>query len=178
MWLRLLAGVVVLTVSSASSASAEQFRLGPIYTDRPGEVSAVVEFTAPPGPLPPSYFRLVASGQPPVTSQEIKSFQDSGQGLALIICVDVSRSMGGRPLADTKEALLSFIGKARPQDHIALVSFANTDTMVSPFDPETARERERLTEAVRNLKPAGKQTKLRQTLYKTLDKFEGAQVPK
>src|SRR5262249_26450813 len=111
MWLRLLAGVVVLTVSSASSASEEQFRLGPVYTDRPGEVSAVLEFAWPPGFLSASDFRLVADDETVATAQKITSFKESGRGLALIICVDVSKSMSGEPLRETREVLYSFLIK-------------------------------------------------------------------
>jgi Mg-chelatase subunit ChlD len=163
----------MLGLFSTSPTLAEPFRLGPIYTDQPGEVSVVVEFEAPPGPLPSSYFRLVEDGKPIATAREIKSFKDSGQGLALIICVDVSGSMKGAPLADTQEALLSFLGKVRSQDHIALVSFADEDKIESSFTDT----REQLAQAIRNLQPRGTQTKLRQTLYKALDMFDRAKVP-
>src|SRR5262245_48088946 len=176
MWLKFLAGVSLLLVSSTPCVGAERFRVGPVYTDQPGEVSVVVEFESPPGGIPNDAFRLVADGKTIATAQNIKPFKDSDRGLALIICVDVSGTMTGDPLADTRETLFSFFGKAksRPQDRIALISFADEERVESSFEDTP----EQLAEATRNLKTRGKLTRLYQTLYKALDMFEGAELPK
>ncbi|MCK5229393.1 MAG: VWA domain-containing protein, partial [Desulfobulbaceae bacterium] len=91
-----------------------------------------------------------------------------------MLCVDVSGTMEGDPLKDTRKALLSFLARARPEDRIALVSFADEDKIESSFE-ET---REYLAEAVRNLQARGKWTVLYQALYKSLDTLQSANLPK
>jgi Mg-chelatase subunit ChlD len=173
MWLRLLAGISLLLVSHPPLVLAQPFRVGPVYTDQPGEVSVVVEL--PPGArAEASDFQLLADDGVVATAQEIKTFQHSGRGLALAFCVDVSGTMSRGPLDEMQEALLSFIGKARPEDHIALVSFADEDETVSSFEDT----REHLSEAVRSLRTRGNETRLYQTVYKSLELFQGAKLPK
>lgn len=173
MWAKFLAVISLLLVFPDQLVFAEQILVGPVYSDQPGEVSVVVEL--PPGVTPEaSDFRLLADGKIVATARQIMPFRLSGQGLALVLCVDVSGTMKGDPLADTKRALLSFLGRARPEDHIALVSFADEDKIESSFE-ET---REYLAEAVRNLQTRGKRTGLYQALYKSLDTLQSAKLPK
>ena len=161
-------------VIGAPPLSAEPFKLhiGTVYTDRPGEVSMVVEL--PPGVTPEaSDFRLRADDNTMSTGEELKPFRQLGKGLALVVCVDVSGTMKGDPLEDTKEALLSFIGEARPEDKIALVSFADHSKSESLFGDS----RQHLKQAIMDLKVRGGLTRLYQTLYDTLDMFKGAEIP-
>jgi Mg-chelatase subunit ChlD len=110
--------------------------------DKTEELSAVVE--VPPGAVPQaSDFHLLMDRKSVAIANSVKTFGESGNGMALVVCVDVSGSMKGGPLRDTKEALLSFIGKAasRPEDRIALISFADDALIVSSF----GRSREQLS---------------------------------
>ena len=173
--MRFLVGISFFLVFHTSLVLAEQIRVGPVYTKQPGAVSVVIE--VPPGVTPTAAdFHLLSDGSPVAPAQEIKSFRDSLEDLALIICVDVSGTMAHRPLEDIKEALLRFLGKARdrPGDKIALISFADEDKPESLFE-ET---RDQLDEAVRRLTIRGHKTKLYQTIYKALDMFQGADLPK
>jgi len=173
--MRFLVGISLLLVFHTSLVLAEQLQVGPVYTKQPGVVSVVIEL--PPGVSPTANdFHLLANGNPMATAQEIKSFRDSLENLALVICVDVSGTMDHGPLEDAKEALLQFLGKARdrPGDKIALISFADEDKIVSSFE----KTRDQLDDAVRSLKIQGHKTKLYQTIYKALGMFEGANLPK
>jgi hypothetical protein len=173
--MRFLVGISLLLVFHTSLVLAEQLHVGPVYTKQPGVVSVVIEL--PPGVTPTATdFHLLANGNPVATAQEIKSFRDSQENLALVICVDVSGTMDHGPLEDAKEALLQFLGKARdrPGDKIALISFADEDKIVSSFE----KTRDQLDDAVRSLKIQGHKTKLYQTIYKALGMFEGADLPK
>jgi hypothetical protein len=82
--------------------------------------------------------------------------------------------MKGDPLQDTKDALLSFIGETRREDHIALISFADRDKPESLF----GKPRQDLVKAAEGLKIRGGLTRLYQTLYDSLDRFEDAEIPK
>jgi von Willebrand factor type A domain/Inner membrane component of T3SS, cytoplasmic domain len=173
MSVKLLVGISLLLVSHLPLVWAESFRIGPVYTQKPGEVSVVVEL--PPGVYPTAaHFRLLIDDNPIVTAQALKAFRDSGQGMALAVCVDVSGTMSRGPLNEAKGALLTFLGSARPEDRIALITFANDEETLSSFD----EKRERLAEAVRNLKTRGKETRLYQAIYNALDIFQGPTLPK
>src|SRR5262245_22932422 len=145
--MRFLVGISLLLVAHTSLVLAEPLRGGPVYTKQPGEVSVVIEL--PPGVTPTAAdFYLLAAGNTIATAQEIKSFRDSLEDLALVVCVDVSGSMAHRPLEDIKEALLLLLGKARarPRDKIALISFADEEKIVSSF----GQTRDQLDDAVRS----------------------------
>lgn len=179
MWLKFLAGVSLLLVSSAPCVVAAQFRVGPVYTDQPGEVSVVVEL--PPGVTPEaSDFRLMVDGEIVATAAEIKTFDISDGEVALVLCVDVSRTMSkGKkddPLEDTRSSLATFLkDKARAGDHIALISFADKVEQLSSFEGT----RDSLVVAVGKLYPNPKenQTRLYDALRKSLDTLQNAKLP-
>src|SRR5215510_6826405 len=171
--MRFLVGISLVLVFHTSLVLAEQIRVGPVYTKQPGAVSVVIEL--PPGVTPTAAdFHLLANGSPVTPAQEIKSFRDSLENLALVICVDVSRTMDHGPLEEAKTALLQFLGKARdrPRDKIALISFADKDEIVSPF----GNTRDQLDDAVRRLWPQGQKTALYQAIFKALDMFQAADL--
>ena len=172
--MRFLIGISLLLVAHTSLVLAEQLRAGPVYTKQPGEVSVVIEL--PLGVTPTAAdFHLLAAGNTIATAQEITSFRDSGEDLALVVCVDVSGSMAHRPLEDIKEALLLFLGKARARlrDKIALISFADEEKIASSF----GQTRDQLDDAVRSLRRRGNKTRLYQTVYKALDMLQVANLP-
>ena len=122
-WFRFLAAISLLFVPSASSmpAEREQFRIRSAFVGAAGEVSAVVEL--PPGSTAKSTdFQLLINDRVAATARETQD-----QRLNLMFLVDVSGSMKGPPLNDAKNALPSFLSKARPQDQFALTSFADED---------------------------------------------------
>lgn len=175
MRLKISAIICFFLVTGTPPVSAEPLKLyiDTVYTDRPGEVLVVVEL--PPGVTPEaSDFRLRIDDNTVSTAEELKPFRQLGQGLALVVCVDVSGTMKGDPLKDTKEALLSFIGEARPEDHIALVTFADHGKSESLFGDS----RQHLKQAIMGLKVRGGLTRLYQTLYDSLDMFKGPEIPK
>lgn len=161
-WFRFLAAITLLFIPSASSMSAEreQFRIRSALVGAAGEVSAVVEL--PPGSTPKSTdFQLLINDRVAAIARETED-----QRLNLMFLVDISGSMKGPPLNDAKNALPSFLSKARPQDQFALTSFADEDKLRSSF----ADPREKINDALRNLRVEGKRTKLYQALYNTLKK--------
>lgn len=174
-----LISLIILLLVNASFLSAQSlpqtFRVGPIYSEKPGELSAVVEL--PPGLTPKaSDFRLLVDGKAIANAREVKPFGESGKPLALLFCVDVSGSMKGGPLKETKESLLSFLGTAasRPEDRFGVVSFADAPDRESLID----QPREQLTEKIDGLRTRGGYTRLYTALYHSLDLLQRADVPK
>jgi Mg-chelatase subunit ChlD len=151
----------LLLVSSVLLVLAEQFRAGPAYIDRPGEVSVVVEFESPPWGIPKEAFRLVMDGNT-ITARDKKPFKDSDRGLALIICVDISKSISKQDLEYTKGALLSLLEEIEPEDKIEIFPFADVEKKI---ESSFARTRAQLAEVIDSLKPEGKRTTLYRTLY-------------
>jgi von Willebrand factor type A domain/Inner membrane component of T3SS, cytoplasmic domain len=173
MWSRVLLGISLLLIPHAPVLGAESLRVGPVYTRESGMVSVVVEL--PPGVSPTAGdFRLLVDDNPVATAQRIRPFRDSGQGIALAVCVDVSGTMAGKPLEDAKKAVLAFLNRARPEDRIALISFADAQEIESSFGETRGHH----SEAVRKLKTRGTKTRLYQTIYETLDFFEDPTLPK
>jgi hypothetical protein len=178
MRLRLIS-LIILLLANASFLFAQNlpqtFRVGPIYSENPGELSAVVEL--PPGLTPKaSDFRLLVDGKAIANAREVKPFGESGKPLALLFCVDVSGSMKGGPLKETKESLLSFLGTAasRPEDRFGVVSFADAPDRESLID----QPREQLTEKINGLRTRGGYTRLYTALYHSLDLLQRGDVPK
>jgi von Willebrand factor type A domain/Inner membrane component of T3SS, cytoplasmic domain len=172
MWSKFLLGISLLLIPYAPVLGAEPFRIGPVYHKAPGEVSVVVELPAGVTPTAAD-FRLLIDDSLAATAQEMKPFRDSGRGMALAVCIDVSGTMARGPLDEAKKALFSFLNGARPEDRIALISFADEADLASSF----GETRGHLAEAVRTLKTRGTKTRLYQTIDKALDIFEGSTLP-
>ena len=159
-WCRFLGAASFLFVSFTSSMSAEheRFLVRSAFVDPSGHVSAVVEL--PPGLTPePSDFQLIVDDNPVTTAEETR-----GQELNVMFFIDVSGSMKGPPLNDTKTSLLAFLRKTRKQDQFALTTFADEDKLKSSFE----NPRNQINEAVGNLNTEGKQTRLYQALDNAL----------
>jgi von Willebrand factor type A domain/Inner membrane component of T3SS, cytoplasmic domain len=174
MWWRFPVGMSLLLIALPAFVLARDFRVGPVYTTttQPGEVSVVVEL--PPGITPKdARFRLLAGDTPVAIARDIKSFEDSGEGLALAFLVDVSGTMAGT-LPKVKAALLDLLVDVRRQDRLALISFADDDKIASPFGDS----RTHFEEAVRNLKIRGNKTRLYQAIYKSSEQLQWPEFPK
>ena len=175
MRMKIFMALILVSFLVTFQAFAEVLQVGPVYMEKPGELSAVVEL--PPGTAPQaSEFRLMMNRKAVATANAVNTFGESGNALALVLCVDVSGSMNGGPLRDIKHALLSFIGEAanRPEDRIALISFADDAITVSSFD----KPREQLADAVLKLKTRGGHTRIYHALYKALDSLQRPDLPK
>ena len=70
-------------------------------------------------------FHLLVDGNSVATADDIKSFRDWRQGMAIAVCVDVSGTMSRGPLDEVKAALSALFKKVRPNDRFALISFAD-----------------------------------------------------
>jgi Mg-chelatase subunit ChlD len=185
MRIRWLTGValtlMLLGPPGATADDVEDFRVGPFYTDRPGEVSVVLELAPDlPAPQQAQELTLLENDEPTVTAREIKAFGLTRRSLALLLCVDISGTMhrgkGQAPLRDVKDALLDFIARLRPQDRVALMTFGTESREVSGFDDDL----EHIKHQIRSLQAETRgNTLLYDALYDALDTFLGdATLPK
>lgn len=167
-------GMAFLCASSAAQTPLEPgLRVGPLYEDAPGNVSVVVEL--PYGVTQPAAgnFHLLLDGKRDLAFQagQVKSFLDSGQDLAVLVCIDVSGSMAGAPLKDIKQALLAFLHD-RKTVRVAVMVFASDIKNIVGFEADQGR----LTAALGGLKAGGRASKSRlyDALYQALDDYETA----
>ena len=103
----------------------------------------------------------------------VNTFGSSGQGLSILVNVDVSGSMGGKPLDNVKSGLLSFIDEKRPQDEICIMAFSEKAEVVCDFTTDT----ELLRKSIKDLKVWSGDTSLYYAIHKGLDHL-GSKKPK
>jgi Mg-chelatase subunit ChlD len=165
----ILFGVLVFLTPWALSSS--ELQVGPVYLDRFPEVEAVVEVPGPVGSpvaLPATGdLTLVEDGRPTVTAKSVRPFRQTGQGLAVVVAVDVSGTMAGEPLRQIQSSLLALVKDLQPQDRIALVSFADDIQVEAPFGTPVEQVRARISA----LAPRGRITELYRALFKSFEQF-------
>ena len=83
-------------------------------------------------------FSIVENGQP-VTDISVKSFDESGTTVEVILAMDTSGSMLGEPHAAALAAARRFIGSVPENVRVGLVTFADTAQVVVP--PTASRSR-------------------------------------
>ena len=167
--------LILLSCAFCGTARSAELRVGPVYVDAPGEIATLVEVHSKDIPLA-SDFRLLMDNQPVTAAKDVKTFHRSGKDLALVICIDVSGSIGEQRLRDIKAALFFFIGLARdrPNDRFALVSFADEINILTSFK----QSREQFFDAVAQLQTSGARTRLYDALYASLDLINRHDLPK
>lgn len=164
---------VALTLAAGAFVSANAVAAGDVsplhvtfYSDKlqSGVLRAALDIGAP----GPNGARLIEDGQPgnPPASSEI--FRDTGLSIEAVIAVDASGSMTGRPFDAVKAALHDFVSSTRPQDKIALISFADEVDVRQPFTGDKTL----LTRAIDSLEPGGKMTVLNQAIDRGLTLLE------
>jgi hypothetical protein len=180
---RWLAGIALMVLLPGRAGAVQsEIRPGPFYTDRPGEISVVLEIS--PDLVPPraQELRLLEDAKATAEAFRIETFEKSGRAMALLLCVDVSGTMRAKagsaeePLQDVKDALLKFIARLRPDDRVAVMTFGTEAREVSGFGDD----RSRLKATIRDLRAERSgDTRLYDTLYDALDLFLGDQgLPK
>jgi Mg-chelatase subunit ChlD len=169
--------ILALLVLVSNVMGSGNLRVGPVFTAKLPEIQIVIE--KPGGltdfnPVPrPDDLLLVEDGMATVTAASIARFEDTGEGLAIVLAIDVSRSMQGQPLNDIKVALAGFINRVGAQDRVSLVSFADESRIESGFNDSRAN----LRQAVDRLSARGHETKLNTALYNSLSLFDAPKLP-
>jgi len=116
--------------------------------------------------LKPEDFKISFGGAG-YDSLKVISFEESGAGMSILLCVDVSGSMRGEPLESIKLALLGFIQDKRPIDEIAIAAFAGDWNLISDFSRETAY----LQAKIASLSVAPGNTAMHYGAHKSLEQF-------
>lgn len=152
--------------------AASQLKVRSVYSGPSGDITIVVDTSgiSETPALNESNFMLLEDEKTTVSAASIVPFRDSGWKLALVLCVDVSGSVTGKPLEETKGALTNFFKKKplKSQDRIALIAFENRPRTIQWFGNQE--------EILEKIKPLawlhGQNTVLYDALYKSLELHE------
>ena len=133
----LLLCFAAVTLTSPDAAAAPTARVDGYYQKAPYRSAKVyLEVTTAEGKPVPNLASEAATvtcrGKP--VKHQFQTFVQSQEGLALVVAIDSSGSMRGRPIKLAVKAALDFIGALGSQDKVAVIRFDSQVTVVSGFD--------------------------------------------
>ncbi|NJL26544.1 MAG: VWA domain-containing protein [Thermoanaerobaculia bacterium] len=171
LWLILI--VVCSTVFP--SAAVAELPLGPAYPDQLPRLEVVLEPRSADRltDLRPEQLQLVEDGIATVVADGIQPFRETGRGLAMVVAIDASGTMAGAPLQTIKSALDDLVAQVRPQDRLAIITFADDVGIAVGFSNDAGA----LRAAIRGLESRGHTTELHMALFKALGMLEIAGLP-
>jgi len=97
-----------------------------------GQTNMVIEFRNLSETPDPAALEITANGEP-VIDLEVTPLAESTVPVGVVLAIDASGSMSGDPLAAAKAAATDFVAQARPEDRIALITFADEVQVLSGF---------------------------------------------
>jgi len=97
-----------------------------------------------------------------------------GQEKAIVLALDRSQSMTGRPLAAAVSAAQSFLGAARARDHVGVVAFGHSAFALGPLTDSPATARSALASLGVDTKPG---TALYDAVVLAADRLAGDERP-
>ena len=154
-WLLLmLAVLLLLPLGGAAQEQTLTVELAGFDTEEWPQAQAVVTVLGndgrPLANLTEEHFRAQLNGSAlPVTA--VTAGVDSSLGIAVVLALDVSGSMGGGALAQAKAAAHRFLEGLGPQDSVAVVAFGDTVVSLLAF----TQDRVAAGAAIDSLTPAG-----------------------
>lgn len=120
--------------------------------------------------IPQSAFQVSFDGQ--ALASRVRSFVDSGEGMAVSLVLDNSGSMVGAPLDSEKAAANAIVAALRPADRVAIVSFGNDVRVVQGFAPPSAATRQALESVQADKQP--RRSKLYDGIFQAIKSTQAA----
>ncbi len=161
---------IIIVVGSV--LMAQSYNVRHIKTDAeafPLTVSSVQVFDSfdePISSLLDKNFSVTVDGKA-VDSLRAKTYKESGAGFQIMLCLDASGSMKGKPLATMKNAVLKFIDDMRSIDKLGIMTFADGYKLEADFSTNKSFLREK----VNGITSSGNQTALYYGATKGLDEL-------
>jgi Mg-chelatase subunit ChlD len=156
----------------AVPASAEtQFRLEGFDVSAWPKLFAVFDArsgTEKPPELAASDFRLLEDGKSTAAARRKLAFRDTGAGLALVVAIDASRSMEGRPMNAIRKGLADLVSRKRANDRVTVLTFADDARWETRWDATPAATRT----AFENLRTRGNLTRLYDAVAQAMDELQ------
>lgn len=95
------------------------------------------------------------------------TYKESGKGLNIMLCLDLSGTMSGKPLQTLKNAVLKFLDEMRNVDKLAIIGFADSYELISDF----SSDKNYIKKKVQELSTSGSKTALYYGTYQGLIKL-------
>ena len=108
-----------------------------------------------------------------VSDVAVQRFLESGEGLSVVLAIDVSGSMRGAPIENARDAARTFISKLNPQDRVAVVTFGDAVAVETGFadDRTTAYAR------VGEIKATGRKTIIFDGVHESIKRLSATNLP-
>jgi tight adherence protein B len=126
---------MILALPVWAQTGSEQIEIVDINGSRypeGGQTQMVVEFRNFAEDPDPAALEVTADGQP-VTDLVVEPIGASSVPVGVVMAIDASGSMEGAPIAAAQQAAISFVDQARPEDRIAILTFADEVQVLSGF---------------------------------------------
>ena len=168
--------LLLLSLLTAPAVFAD-LPVGPVYPDQFPTLDVAIE---PPGldvralgAVQAEELELLEDGVATSRALAVRPFGATERGIALVVAIDVSGTMTGKPLAEVKKALSRLVEEVRSQDRMTLVTFADEFRPESQFtnDPQQLRE------VIAGIEARGRTTELFKALFKSLELFNQPDLP-
>jgi tight adherence protein B len=138
---RVVALCAVLLCALAVAGAPAQGATPPRLTEAAGArfPDRAFALTLPkPGPVPAGDVSLTENGRAVPHVDVVPAERTGGRRFGVVLAIDTSYSMHGRPLEAAQEAARAFIRRRRPDQPVALISFAGDVRVLLPFTTDPA----------------------------------------
>ena len=179
----LVCAFLLLTSTGApgQAASGQRMTAGPTYTSADGKsdpkfpnvdvVFTLIGTDGKPIAAKPADLKLFSQGTELGTATAIHTFEQTGHGLTAILALDASGSMRGAPINAIHATIAKFVGQARKQDQVEVVTFADETKYDVPF----GSSQDAMKQELETVAPRGKFTHLYDGLLDAMDQFKSTQ---
>jgi VWFA-related protein len=134
---------------------------------------AMTRFGIPVRRLPPQAIEVWEDDERiAVEDVALEPLEATGRGIAAVIAIDASGTMRGDPFERATSAAIAFLERLRPQDRVAVVSFAQDVNVVADFSMQRAETRQALRQLEIDLERS-QHTLLYDGVYRAVDLVRG-----
>ncbi|MGC2241871.1 MAG: type II secretion system F family protein [Acidimicrobiia bacterium] len=128
----LVLGLSTVAFAQASDPEIEIVDINAARYAEGGQTLMVVEFRNLPEAPDPTQLDITVNGKA-VSDLEVATLGESTVPVGVVLAIDTSGSMRGSPIDSAKAAAKDFVAQKRPEDSIALVTFADTAVVQTGF---------------------------------------------
>lgn len=173
---RVLVSVLFTCLMFGQPSAGPRLRVGPLYyAPAFPDMEMVLETSgSAASAIPnPSDLVLVEDGTRSGTALSVRKFSDTGQGVAVLLAMDASGSMRGKPLNAVRAGLGQFVSKARDNDRTAVLTFADD----LKWETTWSSTREETRDKLAKIEARGRYTVLWDALDAALDDLNKPNLP-
>jgi VWFA-related protein len=163
----LLSGVLSLLLAAGASAGEPVELILSQASVRPPEIKVycdVLDSTGKPAQGIEARQLSGTIGKDQAEVIEVKSFADSGEGVAYILLIDISLSLRRQQFSQMREALEILVSNMKQHDRAAIITFGEECTLVADFTPS----KDDLKAKLESLGPKDNRTQLHAGLVRAL----------